>query len=268
MPQVERDGITISYLDEGAGRPLLLLHGHTLDHRAWDDVVPALLEAGIRTIRPDLRGHGSSTLAERGYHWSHHAADMAAVLEHAEVGQAVVVGFSLGGGIALELALAQPAAVAALVLVAPVMPDRPFEAEFMDNLREVARTVHGHGLSAAMRGPWMSSPLFAVSFARPGVRQRVLGMVSDFPGADYMARERDRGDREWKVPDRLGEVDVPTLVVVGERELAGFRGFAEEAVQSIQGARLEVLPDAGHLLPLEHPDVIGRLIIEHVQSCP
>jgi pimeloyl-ACP methyl ester carboxylesterase len=112
----------------------------------------------------------------------------------------------------------------------------------------------------------MSSPLFAVSFTRPGVRQRVLGMVSDFPGADYLARERDRAPRDWIVPDRLREISAPTLVMVGQREMPGFRGFADEAASSIPGARLEVLPDAGHLLPLEHPQAVGRLIVEHASG--
>jgi len=266
MPQVERDGVTISYLDQGQGPALLLIHGHTLDHRVWEAAMPVIGRAGLRVIRPDLRGHGRSARPERGYHLSHHAQDMVAVLAQAGVGRAVVAGLSLGGGIALELALARPEAVTALVLVSPVMPDRPFEPVFMDNLREVARTVRGQGIAAAMRGPWLESPLFAASFTRPGVREQVLDMISDFPGAEYLAIERDQVQREWKVPDRLGEIAVPTLVLVGERELPGFRAFADEAAASIPGARLEVLAGAGHLLPLEQPDTVGRLIVEQMQD--
>jgi pimeloyl-ACP methyl ester carboxylesterase len=91
-------------------------------------------------------------------------------------------------------------------------------------------------------------------------------MVSDFPGAEYVTRERDRAPRDWIVPDRLRDIGVPTLVLVGQHELPGFRGFADEAADCIPGARLEVLPDAGHLLPMEHPEIVGRMIVEHASG--
>lgn len=265
MPEVTRDGVRIHYEDEGSGPPLLLVHGHTLDRRVWEPVLPALLAAGLRVLRPDLRGHGSSDRPEGGYHLSHHAADMSAVLEACGIGAAVVVGYSVGGGIALEMALTMPLHVRGLALLSPVMPDRPFEPVFMDNLREVARVARTEGIAAAMAGPWAASPLFAHSFTRPGVRERVLAIIADFPGAEYLATSRDRVERTWRAPDRLPEIAVPTAVLVGERELPGFRAWAEEAAAGIPGAVLEVIPDCGHLLPFEEPDRVAAAIVEVVQ---
>jgi pimeloyl-ACP methyl ester carboxylesterase len=255
------DGVTVHVVDEGAGAPVLMIHGHTFDHRTFDPQMPALLAAGRRVIRPDLRGHGRSQRPPSGYHTSHHAADMAAVLDHVDVATADVVGFSVGGGVALELALAVPDRVRSLTLLAPVMPDRRFEDAFMANLKQVAAVVRTEGIQAAMTGPWLDSPLFAASFAKPGIREAVAAVVADFPGAEYLAEARDRVQRDWTVPERLSEIRVPTQVMVGAQEMPGFRVFADEAAEGIPLATLEVVPGAGHLLPIEEPDRVAEAIL-------
>lgn len=262
MPEVRRDDVTISFSDEGSGSAVALLHGHTFDRRVWEPQLPRLLGAGCRVLRPDLRGHGRSSRPDRGYHVSDHAADVAAVLDAADVERAAVIGFSFGGAVALELAVTRPARVAALGLVATVMPERPFEPDFMDNLRAVARTIRTAGVAAAMTGPWADGPLFASSFTKPGVRDATLAIVRDFPGAEYLATERDRVDRGWSVPDRLVEIAVATRVLVGELEMPGFRAWATEIAGAVPGATLEVVAGAGHLLPLEAPDTVARMIVD------
>jgi pimeloyl-ACP methyl ester carboxylesterase len=265
MAEVMRDGVTLHYEDEGSGPPVLLIHGHTLDGRAWQRMAPMLRAAGLRVIRPDLRGHGQSSRPDSGYHFSHHAADVAAVLAACGVERAVVVGHSVGGAVALEMALSMPEVVQTLVLIAPVMPDRPFEPEFMDNLRQVARVTRADGIAAAMRGPWEASPLFAHSFTKPGVREAAVSITREFPGAEYLATSRDRIERDWTVPDRLSEVAAPTTVIVGEHEMPGFQAYSREAAAGIPGARLEVIVDGGHLLPLEEPERIAELVIHAAQ---
>ncbi len=262
MVTARNGDIEIFYLDEGEGRPVLLLHGHTLDHRIWDDVTPALLERGLRVIRPDLRGHGRSTRPSKGYHVSHHAVDMMAVLDAAGVERATVVGFSLGGGVAMELVVTHSERVEGLALVAPVMPDRPFETAFLENLKAVAKVARTEGIRAAMAGPWASSPLFQVSLAKPGIREKLEPILLDFPGAEYLATERDRVEREWMVPERLQEIHVPTVVLVGGEEMPGFKGYAEEARERVPGASLRDVPGCGHLLPVEAPADVVLAVLE------
>lgn len=265
MPQATNSDVTIHYEDEGSGHPVLLIHGHTMDRRIWDPVMPSLLGADLRVLRPDLRGHGRSTRPGFGYHVSHHAGDMAAVLESAGVESTTVVGYSIGGGIALEMALTMPDRLSGLVLMSPVMPDRPFEPIFMDNLRQVARVARSEGIEAAMAGPWASNPLFAHSFSKAGVREAAMAINREFPGAEYLATERDHVDRSWTVPERLGEIEMPTAVIAGDHETPGFRAYAEEAAAGIPGARLEFFEGCGHLLPLEEPDRVAEAIIEVVR---
>lgn len=264
MKKVNRDDVTIAYRDEGEGPAVLLLHGHTLDGRVFDGLASALTEQGFRSIRPDLRGHGRSSRPPQGYHWSHHCADILAVLDDAEVPRVAVVGFSLGGGVALEMAITVPERVDSLCLIDPVMPDRPFEDEFMMNLKEVAKTARVEGIRAAMEGPWMRSPLFAASFERPGIKEKAAVIVRDFPGAEYLAEARDRIDRDWSVPRRLDEITAPTIVMVGARDLPGFRAFAKEAASGIPGARLEVVEGCGHLVPLEAEEQVLQTLLRHL----
>jgi 3-oxoadipate enol-lactonase len=265
MPEVKRDNVTLYYEDEGSGPPVLLVHGHTLDRRLWDPVTPSLVAAGLRVLRVDLRGHGLSSRPDFGYHLSHHAADLAAVLDAAAVGPVVGVGHSIGGAVVLEIAVTMPQRLTAMVLVSPVMPDRPFESAFMDNLREVARVIRSEGIGAAMAGPWDRSPLFEHSYRRPEIRQAAAAITRDFPGAEYLATRRDRIERSWSLPDRLGEISQPTVVAVGEKEMPGFRASAEEAATGIPGARLEVFADCGHLLPLESPERVAAIIVDATQ---
>ena len=264
MATVKRDDVNIFYRDQGEGPPVLLLHGHTLDHRVFEGLASAIEARAMRVIRPDLRGHGRSTRPPQGYHWSDHCGDVEAVLDAAGIDRAAVVGFSLGGGIALEMALERPDRVGKLVLMSPVMPDRPFDPEFMANLKAVAAVARTEGIRAAMEGPWMKSPLFAASLAKPGVLETLSEIVKDFPGAEYLAEARDRVERDWTVPDRLGEITADTLVLVGEREMPGFMAFAQDAAEGIPGARLEIIPDSGHLLPLEAADQVATAILDHL----
>jgi pimeloyl-ACP methyl ester carboxylesterase len=265
MPHTTNGDVTLHYKDEGSGSPVLLIHGHTMDQRIWDPVVPALLGADLRILRPDLRGHGRSTRPDFGYHVSHHAADMASVLDHCGAESATMVGYSVGGGVALEMALTLPERFKGMVLMSPVMPDRPFEQIFMDNLREVARVTRSDGLEAAMLGPWAANPLFTHSFSKPGIHDAVLVINRDFPGAEYLATQRDRIERDWTVPGRLHEIETPTAVIAGDCETPGFRAYAEEAASGIPGATIEFFEDCGHLLPLEEPERVAAAIIDVVQ---
>jgi len=266
MPTVESQGLRIFYRDEGEGPAILLIHGHTLDSRVFDEIVPELVSQGKRVIRPDLRGHGQSEMPPQGYHWSHHAADMRAVLDSAGVDTVLLAGFSLGGGVAMEMAITMPENITGLALLSPVMPDRPFEEAFMNNLKDVARSARKEGIRKAMEGPWLMSPLFEKSFTKPHVLEKARLMILDFPGADYLATARDEVSRSWKIPERLEEIRVPTVVLVGSDEMKGFREFAAEAAERIPGARFKSVLSAGHLWPMEQPSLLCDTLLDLMES--
>jgi 3-oxoadipate enol-lactonase len=257
----ERDGVALNVVAEGAGEPVVLLHGHTLDLRVWDDLAPALVRAGFLVVRYDQRGHGRSSSPPAGYRWGDHSADLGAVLDATGCSAAHVIGLSKGGGIALELALRVPARVRSLTLVSPLVPDFALSAELLGSFRELARRIRSDGVQRATRGLWLEHPLIRTAAALPGVRERLEGMVLWFPGGEYFATARDEADRDWKVTDRLGEIAAPTLLVSGDGDVPDFIAMAALVSERVAASVLEIVPDCGHLVPMEKPRELEELVL-------
>ena len=263
---LDRDGVALNVLAEGDGESVVLLHGHTLDLRVWDAIAPSLVRAGYRAVRYDQRGHGRSGSPASGYRWGDHAADLAAVIERLAPPAAHVVGLSKGAGIALECALRRPDLVRSLALVGPLVPDVRLSDAMVASFRELAQAIRTDGVQRAVRERWLSHPLIARAAAQPGARERLEAMVLTFPAGEYFASVRDAADRDWKVTDRLGEIAVPTLVGRGETEVPDFAAMAEMLAERIPHARSVVVPGSGHLVPLETPEALARILLEFLRG--
>ena len=257
---IDRDGVALNVVAEGEGAPVVLLHGHTLDLRVWDEITPALVAAGLRAVRYDQRGHGRSGSPPSGYRWGDHAADLADVITRVAGEPAHVVGLSKGGGIALELALRRPELVRTLALIGPLVPDAPLSEELLASFKALAMAIRSDGPRAAMGEVWLSHPLIASAAARPGARERLEAMLQTFPAGEYLAAVRDVPDRDWKVTDRLREIAAPTLIMRGAREVPDFVSIADLLAKNLQTARLVIVPESGHLVPLEQPAAVAAAL--------
>jgi pimeloyl-ACP methyl ester carboxylesterase len=91
-------------------------------------------------------------------------------------------------------------------------------------------------------------------------------MVNGFPGGEYLAASRDAPDRDWKVTDRLGEIGVPTLVMSGERDIPDFVAMAALVAENVPGSVLEIVPECGHLIPLERPHATAEIVLRFLQA--
>lgn len=251
---LERGGVALNVAVEGSGPAVVLLHGHTLDLRVWDDVAPVLASRGFRVLRYDQRGHGRSSSPSSGYRWGDHAADL--------------VGLSKGGGIALELAVRRPKLVRSLTLVGPMVPDFALSEVLVDSFRTLARAIRIEGVQPAMRRLWLPHPLFAPAAASPGARERLEAMLNTFPAGEYFASRRDAADREWRLGDRLVEIVVPTLVVSGEHDIPEFAAMAAFLAERVAGASAEVVPACGHLVALERPRRTTEIVLRFLESTP
>jgi pimeloyl-ACP methyl ester carboxylesterase len=256
-----RADVDLYFVDEGRGAPVVFLHGHTLDLRQWDELARAVVAASFRAIRYDQRGHGRSSSPPAGYRIGDHAADLGGLIEQLAVAPAHVVALSRGGGVALELALRRPELVRSLLLIGPLVPDVRLSEELVESFRVLARAVRAHGVQAAIRAHWFAHPLVGRALASPAARVRMEAMVMAFPAGEYLTTVRDEPDRAWKLPDRLGEIAVPTLVMRGEHEIPDFVAMADLLVTRIPGSRLEVVPDCGHVVPVERPDATEAIAL-------
>lgn len=234
----------------GSGPDVLLLHAGVTDQRSWAPL-RAALDGRARAVSFDARGFGRTTYAvEPG--WSP-VTDAVAVLEAVGVERAVVVGASMGGAVAIDLALTHPERVAALVLVGAAITGSP-TPEITD--AEVLR-LDAAGDEALERGDTdalnrIEAALFLDGVHHPGrVPDDVRALFWEMNGRALAAAETGEETDRPRAWDRLGEIAVPTLVLVGEHDLEHVHRNARHLAGTVPGARLVELPDVAHLPHLE-----------------
>jgi len=233
---------TRSLQDRGAGHRVVLVHGFTQTLRSWDGTATAL--AGRReVVRVDLPGHGGSSDLRLGF------TEAAAAV--GEVGgPAAYVGYSLGGRLCLCLALDRPDLVDALVLVgtSPGLDDPDERAARRCRDEDLALQVETDGTPAFV-DRWLRQPMFAG--LHPSPADRAAREANPPEGLAAALRLLGTGAQEplW---DRLGELTMPVLLVVGELD-AKFDAVAERMAAAIPSASLVRVPGAGHAAHLERP---------------
>lgn len=247
------------YVEEaGNGRPLVFIHDYTLDHELWHEQVTVCSPA-FRCVTYDLRGHGASSNPDSGYALSDHLGDLWRILDELGIGETALVGLSMGGGIALAAALAHPERVRKLVLASSVLNGVPWEPAMWNWFRDFETQARQIGVQAAIDRVWMPGPLFQSVRRYPALARRVRDMASRFSGGNIFDRatypRSPVTDRE-----RLSEVRCPTLVLRGEFDRPEFVRRADMLAGGIPGARLELIPRAGHFINLEAPAAFNRAL--------
>ncbi len=232
---------------------LVLVHGFTHTSASWDPVVSALGER-YRAVAPDLRGHGSASDVE--------TVTLATVIEdlYDLVGDAATIaGYSMGGRLALHVALAHPERVARLVLIgaSPGLEDRTERAARMAADQQLAKKLEQAGVEAFARR-WARTPVLAG--LTPALAQRVHEDRLRSSAAGLASALRGLGTGALpSLWERLGEVRMPVDLVVGERD-GKFRATAERMAERLPHGRVTVVPGAGHAVHLEAPEQVAEVI--------
>ncbi|MCW2634126.1 MAG: putative aminoacrylate hydrolase RutD [Blastococcus sp.] len=239
----------------GEGTPVVLVHAGIADARMWDPLLPALT-AVHRVIRYDLRGYGRSSLPAGTFS---HADDLAAVISSFADGPVHLVGASLGGRVSLDLALARPDLVRSLTLLGAVVPgfdpDTGPPAGWAD-VEAADRADDVDALADAEARMWLADP--DGTRLPPGVLDLVRAM-----NRTALVNERSGVGTEPEpepVVGRLGELDLPVLVVVGSLDLADVRLTAGLLAERVRGAEHVVVDGAAHLPALEKPAEVGAVL--------
>ena len=252
---LERPGAHLIYEVAGDGPAVVLIHGFGLDMRMWDPQVGPLADR-FRVVRYDCRGFGASGPFDPAVPYTH-AGDLVALLDHLDIGDAVLAGLSFGGRVALQTALAASDRVCGLALLDAVLDGVPWDPESARALNEVARRVQAGGMLAG-REAWLAHPLFAVTRERPDLAGALAAMVAGYPGQHWLGQDPHR--ETLRPLDLLEAVAGPALVAVGERDVPGFREMSAVLARRIPGAIYRVVADAGHMINMEQPAAVNELL--------
>ncbi len=260
---------------EGSGPPVLLLHAGIADSRAWDPLVPLLTTRGMSVIRYDRRGFGRTSTEDVEFS---NRADAVAILEIQEQGaaafvdalgidQAIVVGNSQGGQIAVDLAIEHPERVAGLMtlgasvggLEVPVSPADEAMFERMDALEETGDAAAVVDLDIAV---WVDGPAGPADRAPRHIRDavRVMDLAIQEP------RERGRAiPSEPRAATRLDAIAAPVIAVAGELDVSDVWPTAQALATGVRDGRSVLLPDVAHMVAMEAPEPVAALIVDLVR---
>lgn len=230
---------------------LVLLNSIGTDMALWETSVPHLLPA-FRLLRIDTRGHGASDAPDGDYSLAMLAADVIAVMDAAGVQTAAVAGVSLGGMIAMELALAYPTRITALALICT---SATMDAGAWRERIEVVRAEGTAAIADMAMGRFLS-PRFVATHggAAESVRQGLIAM------ADAGYAGCGAAIRDMALIDRLPAIAMPTLIVAGDRDTSTpFAGHGERIVAAVPDAHVVHL-DAAHLAPIETPAALAATL--------
>lgn len=255
-------GVNLAVEVRGEGPAILFVHGYPLDRTIWRDQIDAL--EGFRRIAPDLRGMGQSDAPDLGYGMALYAADLAGLLDALGVDQVVLCGLSMGGYVALEFLRQWRSRVRGLVLMdTRAEADSPEVRRARDAAAATARE-RGSGAVADTMLPKMLGP--ATMNGRPEIVERVRALMAATPVAGMvgaLAAMRDRAGSESLLPTLAG---IPTLVLVGAADILTPPDQARAMAEAIPGARLAIIPGAGHLPPVEQPAATTESLREFLHS--
>jgi len=255
------NGGRLYYEVVGDGPALVLAHAGIADRRMWDDQFLVFAQH-FRVVRCDFWGFGKSTTPKSTF-FLHQ--DLYQLLKFLGIEQAHLMGVSLGGRVIIDLALEYPKMVNSLVVVGSGLSGYEFIGEVLQRFSEKMRAANERndfdGALELVIQLWVDGRERTPDQVDPRVRARV--------------REMLMGHTEWPIAERpleppatgrLAEIDVPTLIIVGDRDEANIVTIADLLAANIRGARIIIIPDTAHLPNMEKPEHFNRVVLEFLRS--
>ena len=246
--------------EAGSAPPIVLIHSGVTDRRMWSDHLEPLGAAGYRVVAIDLPGFGDAELPPgEQAPWQ----DVLGAMDELGIERPAIVGNSMGGAVALRVALVAPERISTLVLVsAPppgLEPSPELKAVWQAEEDALERGDVDGAVAAVVDGWTLPDAPQALRDQVATMQRRIfeLGLEAEF------AEAPDPLDED---PARIKEIEAPTLVAVGARDISDFLDGAKAMAEQISNAQLEVIEQAGHLAPLETPERFRELLLGFLRS--
>lgn len=257
MLSVSVGDLRIAYRESGAGDPVLFLNGTGESGKTWAGMTRALPD--YRCVAMDTRDTGGSSYVEQAYTPKDLARDAAGVIETLGLAPCHIVGFSLGGATAQELAIARPELVQSLVLLSTWAKSDGFFIAQMHNWQAIRRAHWDDEVSFLLSlESWLFSP---ATYANEELRRSIYAIWHDDSSQKPEGWIRQtEADIAHDALDHLGQIVAPCLVVVGEDDICTPPRFSEELARALRHAELVRIPNAGHCAVFEQPDAVARAI--------
>jgi pimeloyl-ACP methyl ester carboxylesterase len=262
MKRVRSGDAEIAYEVLGDGPPVVLLHPFPTNHEWWQPAAQNLLQR-YRVILPDLRGHGESEVGEGPATMDKHAADLARVLDDAEVGRAVMAGVSIGGYLLFEFWRRFRGRVAGLALIdTKATADKPdaYKARLA-----TASDVIERGTEPFIEGMLLKVFGETTRRSRPDLLETARHMMLKMSAEDVSLVQRGMAERPDSVAT-LKTINVPTLILTGDEDTLTPVADAEVMRQNISGSELKVIPKAGHFAAYEQSELVGKLLRQFLDA--
>lgn len=253
-------GSKIYYETHGSGPAIILLHDGLLSSVSWDEIWDPL-GARHEVVRYDRRGYGRSELPARSYSSTEDLQKLLALLK---VQHAVVVGSSAGGALAIDFAIAHPEMVDGLFLIGPVLHGMSYTAYFQERAARNNEPAKRDDIGAVAKN-W-SEDRFLIAGPNERARRKIYEQL-------VANSEKVKFDNHFEqslsppASKRLAEVRAPTLILVGEADIADVHAHCGAINTGIRESTMEVIKDAGHLIQLERPGEVVKKLEGFVERC-
>jgi 3-oxoadipate enol-lactonase len=258
MSQVQVGHIEFFYQEDGHGEQVVWIHGLGIDHRIWALQMP-LFTQHFRCLAFDNRDAGQSDRSPGSYTIQTMADDVIRLMDALAIDQAHIVGISMGGAVAQELAIAHPTRVKRLVLVSTYTSTDRRGADILHSFA-LMRARFSREEYARATSPWVFT---YEDYRIPGLAESVITRLLEDPyflPADVYARQIEAA-RSHFTEDRLSQITAPTLIVAGDEDLMTPMRFSRTLHEGIPGATLAVIRGGGHALVLTHAEELNRIVL-------